>query len=118
MAREGLELLDRKRDLHGTCRAWFLRGCVAWGAGRAGDADEFWTHAAGCAEGAGTERERYEVIGWQAMAAAQGPTPVEEALGRCEEFGELVRGSPRATVWILHPLALLHAMKEDFECRG
>ena len=118
VAREGLELLDRKRDLHGTCRAWFLRGCVAWGAGKAGDADEFWTHAAGCAEGAGAERERYEVIGWQAMAAAQGPMPVEEALGRCEKFGELVRGSPRATVWILHPLALLHAMKEDFNAAG
>jgi tetratricopeptide (TPR) repeat protein len=115
VARDGLELLDRKRDLSGTCRAWFLRGYVAWIAGRAADADEFWTNSTRCAQAAGAERERLEVIGWRAMAAAQGPAPVEEAIRRCEEFGEFVRKSPQATVWILHPLALLYAMKQDFE---
>lgn len=115
VAREGLELLDRQRDLHGTCRAWFLRGYVAWIAGRAGDADEFWARSAGCAEQAGAERERFEVVGWRAMAAAQGPVDVEDAIRLCEEFGELVKESPQATVWILHPLALLHAMNEDLD---
>jgi class 3 adenylate cyclase/tetratricopeptide (TPR) repeat protein len=115
IAREGLDILDRSHDLRGTCRAWFLRGCVAWRAGRAADADDFWEHSEGCAERAGAERERFEMIGWRAMTAAQGPAPVEDAINRCETFGELVRGSPKATVWILHPLALLHAMNEDFD---
>jgi DNA-binding SARP family transcriptional activator/tetratricopeptide (TPR) repeat protein len=115
VAREGLDLLDRTQDLHGACRAWFLRGYVAWIAGRAGDADEFWTRSAQCAGRAGAERERFEVVGWRAMAAAQGPAQVEDAIRRCEEFGELVKESPHATVWILHPLALLRAMNEDLD---
>ena len=52
------------------------------------------------------------------MASAQGATPVDEAISRCNEFHELVQASPRATVWILHPLALLHAMREDVEGAG
>jgi DNA-binding SARP family transcriptional activator len=115
VASEGLDLLDSTRDSHGTCRAWFLRGYVAWIAGRAGDADEFWIRSARCAEQAGAERERFEVVGWRAMAAAQGPAPVEDAIRRCEEFGELVKESPHATEWILQPLALLHAMNEDLD---
>ena len=118
VAREGLHVLDRTRDPHGTCRAWFLRGYVAWIAGRASDADELWVQAAACAEEAGAERERFELIGWRAMASAQGATPVDEAVSRCNEFHELVQASPRATVWILHPLALLHAMREDVEGAG
>jgi DNA-binding SARP family transcriptional activator len=115
VAREALDVLDRKRDLHGTCRAWFLRGYVAWIGGRAADADEFWTRSADCAEEAGADRERFEVVGWRAMAAAQGPAEVKEAIRRCEEFGELVKESPHATVWILQPLALLRAMDEDLD---
>ena len=114
-AAEGLELLDPTRDPHGTCRALFLSGYVTWIAGRASDADDLWAQAAACAEQPGAERERFELIGWRAMAAAQGPAPVAEAISRCEEFHGLVKASPQATVWVLHPLALLHAMKEDFD---
>ena len=49
------------------------------------------------------------------MAAAQGATPVDDAISRCEAFRELVKESPQATVWVLEPLALLHAMQEEFD---
>ena len=114
-AREGLDLLDPTRDPHGTCRALFLSGYVTWIAGRAGDADDLWAQAAGCAQQPGAERERFELIGWRAMAAAQGATPVDDAISRCEAFRELVKESPQATVWVLEPLALLHAMQEEFD---
>jgi DNA-binding SARP family transcriptional activator len=117
-AAEGLDLLDPTRDPHGTCRALFLSGYVTWIAGRAGEADHLWAQAAACAEQPGAERERFELIGWRAMATAQGATPVDEAIPRCEAFAELVKESPQATVWVLEPLALLHAMQEDFDSAG
>jgi ATP/maltotriose-dependent transcriptional regulator MalT len=40
---------------------------------------------------------------------------VDEAIRRCEEFRELVRASPISTASTLNPLALLHAMKGEFE---
>jgi DNA-binding SARP family transcriptional activator/tetratricopeptide (TPR) repeat protein len=115
VAEEVLPVLDREDDHHGASRAWFLRGEVAWIAGRVADADDSWMRAAEQAGRAGAERERFELIGWRAMAAAQGPAPINEAITRCEEFGVLVERSPIATVWILQPLALLHAMKGELE---
>jgi DNA-binding SARP family transcriptional activator/class 3 adenylate cyclase len=115
VAEEVLPILEKEDDHHGASRAWFLRGEVAWIAGRVADADDSWMHAAEHAGRAGAERERFELIGWRAMGAAQGPLPVDEAISRCEEFGALVKMSPRATVWILNPLALLHAMKGEHE---
>ena len=115
VAEEVLPVLDREDDHHGASRAWFLRGEVAWIAGRVADADDSWMRAAEHAGRAGAEREQFELIGWRAMAAAQGPAPINEAITRCEEFGVLVERSPIATVWILQPLALLHAMKGELE---
>jgi ATP/maltotriose-dependent transcriptional regulator MalT len=54
-------------------------------------------------------------VGWRALAAALGPTPVPEAIPRCEELQALVRESPVALASTLNPLALLHAMAGDFE---
>ena len=44
-----------------------------------------------------------------------GPTPVDEAIRRCEELRDLVSASPVALAWTVNPLALLHAMSGDFE---
>jgi ATP/maltotriose-dependent transcriptional regulator MalT len=92
-----------------------LRGYLAWSAGRVGSADDAWREAAESAHRAGSQRELFEVIAWRAAAAVLGPTPVNEAIRRCEEFRELVRASPIATALTLNPLALLHAMKGEFE---
>jgi class 3 adenylate cyclase/DNA-binding SARP family transcriptional activator len=110
-----MSVLEREQDDYGKCRAWLLRGQLAWNAGRVGNADEAWREAAECADRAEDERELFEVIGWRAMAAAVGPTPVDEAIRRCREFRERVRTSPSAMASTLNPLALLHAMEGDFE---
>jgi hypothetical protein len=102
-------------DAYGQCRVWLLRGQIAWYAGRVGDADDAWQKAAETAQRAGYRRELFEVIGWRATAAVLGPTPVDAAIRRCEGFRGLVRASPLATASTLNPLALLHAMRGDFD---
>jgi ATP/maltotriose-dependent transcriptional regulator MalT len=74
-----------------------------------------WCESAESLKRANRQRELFEVIGWRAVAAVLGPTPVDQAIRRCEEFRELVRESPIATASTLNPLAVLHAMKGEFE---
>ena len=110
-----LPVLERERDEHGLSRVSLLRGQLDWNAGRVESADAAWREAANRARHAGDQHELFEVVGWRALAAGLGPTQVDEAIRRCEGFGELVRASPFATASALNPLALLHAMKGDFE---
>jgi len=107
--------LESEADEYGLCRVWLLRGRLAWELGHVGRADEAWRYAAESARRARRLRELFEVIGWRALAAVLGPTPVDEAIRRCEGFRELVRPSPIATASTLNPLAVLHAMKGEFE---
>ena len=51
--------------------------------------------AAEHARRAGDERELFEILGWRASAAAFGPTPVPEAIRRCERIREQVAQQPR-----------------------
>ncbi|MDQ5834897.1 MAG: adenylate/guanylate cyclase domain-containing protein, partial [Actinomycetota bacterium] len=113
-----LPLLERENDDYGQCRVWLLRGQLAWNAGRVLTADEAWSEAAESARRAGDLRALYEVIGWRATAAVLGPTPVDEAIRRCEEFRELVHESQFTTAATINALALLHAMKGESEIAG
>ena len=112
VAEEVLRVLERENDEQGQSRAWSLRAQVAWNAGRMGRADDAWRKAA---ERAGDERELFDVLRWRATAAVLGPTPVAEAIARCEGFRETVAASPVAVAWTDNALAVLHAMRGDFE---
>jgi len=106
---------ERHGDDLGRCRAWRLRAWTEWAASCAAAADAAWQQAADLARRAGDERELFEVLGWRASAAAFGPTPVTEAIDRCERFRAEAAGSPVAVAFVLHPLGLLHAMGGDFD---
>ena len=108
-------VLEREGDEYGLSRARLLRGQLDWNTGRVAGADEAWREAADNADRAGDQRQLFEVIGWRATAAVLGPTPVDDAILRCEDFRGLVQASPFATASTLNPLALLHAMRGDFE---
>jgi tetratricopeptide (TPR) repeat protein len=110
-----LRELERHGDDLGRCRAWRLVAWIEWTESRAGAADDAWRRAAAHARGAGDERELFDILGWRASAAAFGPTPVPEAIRRCERIREQGRSSPVAVAVTLHPLGLLHAMTGDFE---
>jgi tetratricopeptide (TPR) repeat protein len=109
-----LPMLERAGDDYGEYRLWMLRAQVAWLTGRIDRADGAWCRAADCARRAASERELFQVLGWRATAAVLGPTPVDEAIGRCEEFRERVAASRLAAAWTLNALAVLHAMKREF----
>jgi DNA-binding SARP family transcriptional activator len=110
-----LRELERHGDDLGRCGAWRLLAWTEWMESRAGAADEAWRRAATHARRADDERELFEILGWRASAAAFGPTPVPEAIRRCERIGEQVRSSPVAVAVTLQPLGLLHAMTGDFD---
>ncbi len=115
VADDALRELERHGDDLGRCRAWRLRAWIEWTESRAGAADEAWRHAGLHARRAGDERELFEILGWRASAAVFGPTPVPEAIRRCERIRERVASSPVAAAVTLHPLGLLHAMTGDFD---
>jgi class 3 adenylate cyclase/tetratricopeptide (TPR) repeat protein len=115
VADAALPVLERAGDDAGQCRAWSLRAHIAWTAGRVGLADEAWCEAAECARRAGDERQLFDILSWRATAAVLGPAPVSEAIRRCTEFREIVGSSPTAAVWMINPLASLHAMSCEFE---
>jgi len=115
VAQSALESLARHHDERGQSRAWSLRAAIAWLGGQVAEADDAWEQAAGHARSAGDDRELFEILGWQASAAAFGPTPVPEAIERCQDMRRQVSGSGVAIALTLHPLAALHAMTGDFE---
>jgi tetratricopeptide (TPR) repeat protein len=98
-------------DEHGQVRLLSLRAQVAWIGGRVGEADTAWCEAAKHAD----ERELAWIIGWRATAAVLGPTPVDEAIRRCEAFLDVVAPSPVAVAQVVNPLASLHAMRGQLE---
>jgi class 3 adenylate cyclase/tetratricopeptide (TPR) repeat protein len=114
LADEVLPVLEREGDDHGQCRVWSLRAQAAWIAGGVRQADAAWAQAADCARRAGGERELFGILGWRATAAVLGPTPVVDAIRRCEEFRDLVAASPVAVALMVNPLASLHAMRGEF----
>lgn len=115
IADAAMPVLQRESDVRGVSRAWSLRAVVAWIAGHVEQADDAWSEAADCSRQAGDERELFDVLGWRASAAWLGPTPVDAAIRRCEQFRDVVAASPVAVVWMLHSLGALHAMKGEFE---
>jgi class 3 adenylate cyclase/tetratricopeptide (TPR) repeat protein len=114
VADEVLPVLEGEDDHGGQCRAWSLRAQADWIAGQVSRADDAWREAAECTRRSGDERELFGTLGWRATAAALGPTPVDEAIRRCEEFRAIVAASPVAVAWMVKPLASLHAMTGDF----
>ena len=115
IADSALNVLEAHGDELGQCRALYLRALQAWLEGRSARADEAWSRAAEHAQRAGDEAALFEILDWRATAALFGPTRVPDAIGRCREIQEQVRGSPVAVARTFQPLAALHAMAGDFD---
>ena len=110
-----LPVFRRADDDYGLCDALRLRASLHWIEAQAGAAGEAWERAAAHARRAGAEHERIEILGWVASSLWWGPTPVAEALRRCEAIRNEVSGSLTAVAHVLQPLAGLHAMQGRFD---
>jgi tetratricopeptide (TPR) repeat protein len=102
-------------DHAGLARLWHLRGLLAWIQAQAGDAAACWRCAADEAGAARDARMLADVLGWEASAFMHGPTPVDEAFGRCVEIQGQLRGNPWAEALVMHQMAGLHAMRGAFD---
>jgi predicted ATPase len=102
-------------DEQGLCTALRLRAWLHWIEARAESAAIAWEVAAGHAQSAGLQHERTEILGWIASTLFFGPTPVPEAIERCEEIRRQVAGNLVAAADVLQPLAGLHAMEGRFD---
>jgi class 3 adenylate cyclase/tetratricopeptide (TPR) repeat protein len=111
--------LEAAGDHLGVAKAWRLRSEVAiraahWGA-RADALERALEHA----RQAGDVREEATIIAHLAQSLYYGPTPVEDAIARCEGFLTEGRGNRSLEASIGSTLAGLHAMRGDFdEARG
>jgi predicted ATPase/class 3 adenylate cyclase len=118
-ARELGERLQRSfeanQDARGLCKVWRLRALVHWLEGRCLEADAAWERAAEYAHETGDDRERADILAWIASSAFIGPTPVEEAIRRCEAIRQEIREDRRSAASTLYPLAGLYAMIAHFD---
>jgi predicted ATPase/class 3 adenylate cyclase len=106
---------EANQDAQGLCKVWRLRALVHWLEGRCLAADAAWEQAAEYAREAGADRERAEILLWVASSAFYGPTPVEQAIRRCEAIRDEVRGDRRSATATWYPLAGLYAMIGRFD---
>jgi class 3 adenylate cyclase/tetratricopeptide (TPR) repeat protein len=100
---------DARDDL-GLARLWRAQALVHWLAGQSTEAEVAWTRAVANARRAGDEQGAADAMCWLASAACEGPTPVPEAIRRCDAILEELQAGRRAQALAMRPLATLHAM--------
>jgi class 3 adenylate cyclase/tetratricopeptide (TPR) repeat protein len=98
----------------GLDRLWRLRALVHWLAGRSAEAEAAWTVAVEHARRAADDDGLADALCWIASSAFAGPTPVDEAIARCDAIRRELQGNPRAEAFVLQPLAALRAMRGQF----
>jgi predicted ATPase len=108
-------IFDRVGDEYGLCNALRLRASLHWMQARADAATDAWEQAAIHARRAGAEHERIEILGWLASSLLFGPTPVGDAVRRCEAIRRDVSGNLSAGAHVLQPLAGMYAMEGRFD---
>jgi hypothetical protein len=113
-AERAMPVFEGVDDVRSLGRAWLIFG---WGRGGALARYAEWEEAAGRAA------EFYERAGWPtstcighiASALSMGPTPVPEAIARCEKLLGLRTADLAAEASVSAQLAHLHAMAADFD---
>jgi class 3 adenylate cyclase/tetratricopeptide (TPR) repeat protein len=112
---EAMAVFQETGDHAGLARGWRL---LAWTHGTAcnfGLAAEAQEHALEEARLAGDVRQQSRAATAYAVAAVFGPTPVTEAIDRCEQMLELVSGDRHSEGILLGYLASLLAMQGSFD---
>src|SRR5256714_9654684 len=110
-----VEIFTAAGDDAGLAKAWRLLGYVHGTACRYGDAAHACERAMEHAGRAGDGREERINATSYALAACWGPTPVDEAIARCEKVLTRVEASRISCGWVTCILGQLGAMRCDFE---
>jgi predicted ATPase/class 3 adenylate cyclase len=110
-----IPIFERHDDQHGLCSARRLEAWLHWNEARATAAAQAWQQAADHAGRAADEHARAEILTWIASSLWFGPTPVLEAISRCEVIRGEVSGHLESEALTLRHLAGLHAMNARFD---
>ena len=108
-------VLAERGDDRRLAKAWRLAAAAYGVSYRFGDAAEAAHRSAEHAGLAGDERAQAAVASSYAMAALHGPTPVEEAIRRCEAALEQTAGNRKVHGFVMLLKAPLHAMRGEFD---
>jgi class 3 adenylate cyclase/predicted ATPase len=115
IAEMSIPLLEDLEDDLGLAKAWWLRSEADVIAGRFAARAESLERALVHAKRASDPREISTIIALLAQALEYGPTPVPEAIRRCEELRESVRDDAEVRAAIASTLAGLQAMLGHFD---
>jgi len=115
IAEMAIPLLEELHDELGLAKAWWLRSEADVIAGRWAARAEALERALVHAKRASDPREISTIIALLAQALEYGPTPVPEAILRCEELRDSVVEDAEVRAAIASTLAGLHAMQGHFD---
>ena len=110
-----IEILERSGQHEGLARAYRLLTNVHWAACRMAAAEESTKRMIEHAEIAGDEVMARRYLGSIAGSQLLGPSPVPEAIRRCEDLVVQVQGDRKAEAMISCCIARLRSMQGEFE---
>ena len=105
---------EASQDDLGICLALQMEAALHWDHARAGAAEYAWLRAADYARKVDDRRQLADILAWLASVALWGPTPAAEGIQRCKDYLDEIGNHPFGRAVILHHLAGLHAMQDDF----
>jgi class 3 adenylate cyclase/tetratricopeptide (TPR) repeat protein len=109
------EVFERLGDERGLALCWRLRGSASWQEGKAAGDEAATVRAFEHARRAGSHREETLIAFDLSADLVQGPTPVSDAIGRCNEMLTRTPGDRGIELAMSHALAHLHARLGDFD---
>jgi class 3 adenylate cyclase/predicted ATPase len=112
---ELLTVFEEAEDEVGLARTWSRVSDCDWLESRAASAEEAVGRSLAHARRAGDRWREMDALNSIATILSHGPTPVEEAIGRCEGLLGQAEGAPLVEAGLLRALGRLHAMQGDFE---
>jgi class 3 adenylate cyclase/tetratricopeptide (TPR) repeat protein len=114
-AKRAISMFKDHGDERGLAKAWSLLGLFHLMKCEFAAAEEAWENAAAHADRAGDHRERLESLSWVPLVVWGGPTPVEEAIRRCEDVLERAAGDRKAMSTALFTRGKFEAMRGRFD---
>jgi class 3 adenylate cyclase/tetratricopeptide (TPR) repeat protein len=115
VAEQALAVFEEFGDDGALARAWALIGHANWLLCRGERMEDAFTRALECTRRTGDPQEEGWILRMLALVYCHGPTPVEQAIARCEEILELGRGHGAIEVSTRAKIAGLEAMRGRFE---
>jgi class 3 adenylate cyclase/tetratricopeptide (TPR) repeat protein len=110
-----IPMFEAQGDELGLARAWTVAGEIALSAGQAEMSGAAAQRALTYATRIGHEMTETSLLSLYATAGSIGPTPVREALQRCDDVLAQLASVPSAQAWVLRHIPRLLAMEGRFD---